>query len=40
MKFEAIKEVADKVFLNMLNEDNNPVSENYPQSKTKGCGIL
>ena len=35
MKFEAIKDIADKVFQDMLNEDNNPVSENYPQSKTK-----
>lgn len=35
MKFEAIKDIADKVFRDMLNEDNNPASENYPQSKTK-----
>ena len=35
MKFEAIKEVADKVFQDMLDEDNNPVLENYSQSKTK-----
>lgn len=33
MKFEAIKDIADKVFRVMLNEDNNPSSENHPQSK-------